>query len=102
MIMCSKQASATIGFMNASKPAGISIPKDLSIIGVNMLESQAISTKPAISTVAFDAYEMAKSCGKIMVETIEAGKNSKKKKIGELWIGDFMDRNSTSRVSEGK
>jgi DNA-binding LacI/PurR family transcriptional regulator len=67
-----------------------------------MLESQAISTKPAISTVAFDAYEMAKSCGRIMVETIEAGKNSKKKKIGELWIGDFMDRNSTSRVSEGK
>ena len=37
-----------------------------------------------------------------MVETIEAGKNSKKKKIGELWIGDFMDRNSTSRASEGK
>jgi DNA-binding LacI/PurR family transcriptional regulator len=94
--------AASIGFMNASKEAGISIPKDLSIIGVNMLESQAISTKPAISTVAFDAYEMAKSCGKIMVETIEAGKNSKKKKIGELWIGDFMDRNSTSRVSEGK
>jgi DNA-binding LacI/PurR family transcriptional regulator len=94
--------AASIGFMNASKEAGISIPKDLSIIGVNMLESQAISTKPAISTVAFDAYEMAKSCGKIMVETIEAGKNSKKKKIGELWIGDFMDRNSTSRASEGK
>ena len=93
--------AATIGFMNASKPAGISIPKDLSIIGVNMLESQAILTKPAISTVAFDAYEMAKSCGKIMVDTIEAGKNSKMKKIGELWIGDFMDRDSTATVRKG-
>jgi LacI family transcriptional regulator len=93
--------AATIGFVNASKAAGILIPKDLSIIGVNMLEGQAISTKPAISTVAFDAYEMAKSCGRIMVDTIEAGKNSKKKKIGELWIGDFMDRGSTATISKG-
>jgi DNA-binding LacI/PurR family transcriptional regulator len=92
--------AATLGFMNASKAAGISIPKELSIIGVNMLESQAISTKPATSTVAFDAYEMAKSCGRIMVATIDAGKNSKKKKVSELWIGDFMDRDSTAKVRE--
>lgn len=89
--------AATLGFMNASESAGISIPEDLSIIGVNMLESQAVSTKPAISTVAFDAYEMAKSCGKIMVEAIELGQENKKAR-SELWVGDFIDRGSTSQL----
>ena len=90
--------AATLGFMNASESAGISIPEDLSIIGVNMLESQAVSTKPAISTVAFDAYEMAKSCGKIMVEAIELGQENKKAR-SELWVGDFIDRGSTSQLA---
>ena len=89
--------AATLGFMNASESAGISIPEDLSIIGVNMLESQAVSTKPAISTVAFDAYEMAKSCGKMMVEAIELGRENKKAR-SELWVGDFIDRGSTSQL----
>jgi len=90
--------AATLGFMNASESAGISIPEDLSIIGVNMLESQAVSTKPAISTVAFDAYEMAKSCGKMMVEAIELGQENKKAR-SELWVGDFIDRGSTSQLA---
>ena len=89
--------AATIGFVNSAADFGISIPKDLSIIGVNMLESQAESTQPSISTVAFDAYEMAKSCGKMMVESIEAGKNNKKKRT-ELWVGDFVDRGSATHI----
>ena len=60
-----------------------------------MLEEQAISSSPQISTVAFDAYEMASSCGKIMVEIIKSGKDVKERKH-ELWIGDFMDRGSTA------
>lgn len=87
--------AATIGFVNAAADCGLSIPREVSIIGVNMLESQAESAHQAISTVAFDAYEMAKSCGKMMVEAIEAGKNSKKKR-SELWVGDFVDRGSTT------
>lgn len=87
--------AATIGFVNAAADSGLSIPREVSIIGVNMLESQAESAHQAISTVAFDAYEMAKSCGKMMVEAIEAGKNSRKKR-SELWVGDFVDRGSTA------
>lgn len=90
---------AIVGFVNSAKSCDLDVPRDVSIIGVNMLEEQATSTSPQISTVAFDAYEMAKSCGRNMVEAIEAGKNSKKK-ISELWIGDFMDRETTSRVGE--
>jgi len=93
---------AIIGFVNSSQNFGISIPKNVSIIGVNMLEEQAESTAPQISTVAFHAYEMAKSCGKIMVDAIEAGKNSKRKKSSELWIGDFMDRGSTAKKGKDK
>ncbi len=84
---------ATIGFVNSSAQYGLSIPKDLSIIGVNMLEIQAESSRPKISTVKFDAFEMARSCGRMVVEAILAGKDGKSKK-NELWIGDFEDRGS--------
>ena len=87
--------AATIGFVNSAEEFGLSIPNDVSVIGVNMLESQAESSHPAISTVTFDAYEMAKSCGKMMVESIEAGKSNTKKRT-ELWVGDFVDRGSTA------
>ena len=86
---------ATVSFVNAASLSGISIPDDISIIGVNMLEEQAESATPKISTIAFDAYDLAVSCGKIMVEVIEAGKGSKKKK-SELWVGEFIDRGSTN------
>ena len=92
---------AIIGFVTSAPNFGLSIPKDCSIIGVNMLEEQALSTVPQISTVAFDAYDMAKSCGRIMVDAIEAGKNSKSKKVSEYWVGDFMDRGSTAKLDGG-
>lgn len=92
---------AIIGFVTSAPNFGLSIPKDCSIIGVNMLEEQALSTVPQISTVAFDAYDMAKSCGRIMVDAIEAGKNSKSKKVSEYWVGDFMDRESTAKLDGG-
>ena len=92
---------AIIGFVTSAPNFGLSIPKDCSIIGVNMLEEQALSTVPQIATVAFDAYDMAKSCGRIMVDAIEAGKNSKSKKVSEYWVGDFMDRGSTAKLDGG-
>ena len=92
---------AIMGFASSAANFGLSIPKDVSIIGVNMLEEQALSTSPQISTVAFNAYDMAKSCGRIMVNAIEAGKNSKNKKVSEYWIGDFMERESTAKLGGG-
>jgi DNA-binding LacI/PurR family transcriptional regulator len=88
---------ATLGFVETCGEVGISIPHDLSIIGVNMLEEQAESSKIRISTIAFHAYEIAQSCGKMMVEIIKAGKglNSKRK---ELWVGEYMDRGSIASV----
>ena len=72
--------AASIGFMNASKEAGISIPKDLSIIGVNMLESQAISTKPAISTVAFDAMKWLNHAEKLWSKRSKQEKTAKRRR----------------------
>lgn len=90
---------ASVGFVNSAASFGLSIPGDISFIGVNMLEEQAESTNPKISTIAFNAYEMAVSCGKIMVEIIEAGKGNKKKK-NELWVGDLVDRGSTAAIQK--
>ena len=86
---------ATVEFANAAAKFGLSIPGDVSLIGVNMLEEQAESAEPKISTVALEAFNMAVSCGRMIVEAIEAGKKSKKKRT-ELWVGDFVDRGSTT------
>ena len=90
---------ALVEFVNSAPSVGISIPNDLSVIGVNMLEEQAISTDPQISTVAFNAFEMAQSCGRMMVEAIKSGKDSKKK-ASELWTGEYKDRESTKKMGK--
>lgn len=87
--------AATIGFIESASEFGISIPRDISVIGLNMLESQAESARPPVSTVAYDAYDMAKSCGKMIVEAIETTGDQRVFK-SELWAGDFVDRGSTS------
>ena len=51
---------ATMGFVESAPTFGVSIPEQISIIGLNMLENQAESVEPQITTVAFEAYEMAK------------------------------------------
>ena len=90
---------ATVAFVDSAAKYGLSIPNDVSIIGVNMLEDQAKSTDPKISTVALNAYEMAQSCGRMIVEAIEAGKKNKKVKT-EFWVGDLIDRGSTAAKSK--
>lgn len=87
---------AIVDFVNSASTYGISIPQDLSIIGLNMLEEQAESANPLISTIALNAFDLAASCGKMLVEVIESGDESKEKRT-ELWVGDFIDRGSTTK-----
>jgi DNA-binding LacI/PurR family transcriptional regulator len=89
--------AATVGFIESAASFGISIPGDISVIGLNMLESQAENAKPKVSTVAYDAYDMAKSCGKMIVEAIEATGDQRVFK-SELWAGEFVDRGSITTV----
>ena len=90
---------ATVGFVNAAIFHKVSIPSDISVIGINMLEEQAESANIKISTVKFDAFEMARSCGKMMVDVIEASLESKVR-MSDLWTGDLVDRGSTIRVNQ--
>jgi DNA-binding LacI/PurR family transcriptional regulator len=87
---------ATLGFVEAAEANGVLIPEEVSLIGLNMLESQAESISPTISTIAYDAYEMAKSCGKLMVEVIAGDKS--KPTVGQLWTGEYMSRESVSKA----
>lgn len=87
---------ATLGFVERAESLGVKIPEQISIIGLNMLESQAESVEPKIATVAFDAYEMAKSCGKLVVEAIIGDKSAKPKE--ELWTGDLVARGTLSHA----
>ena len=87
---------ATMGFVESAPTFGVLIPEQISIIGLNMLESQAESVEPQITTVAFEAYEMAKSCGKLVVEAITSEKQSNPKE--ELWTGDLVLRGTLSHA----
>lgn len=87
---------ATMGFVESAPTFGVSIPEQISIIGLNMLESQAESVEPKITTVSFEAYEMAKSCGKLVVEAISGEKQTKPKE--ELWTGDLVLRGTLSHA----
>ena len=91
---------ATLGFVESAESKGILIPEEVSLIGLNMLESQAESISPAISTIAYDAYEMAKSCGKLMVEVISGDKS--KPTVGQLWTGVYMERETVAQVRRNR
>lgn len=91
---------ATLGFVEGAPAGGISIPDQISIIGLNMLENQAESVEPKITTVAFDAYEMARSCGKIIVAAISGEKQAMPKE--ELWTGDLVLRETLSKARKSE
>lgn len=91
---------ATMGFVENAPTFGISIPEQISIIGLNMLENQAESVHPKITTVAFEAYEMAKSCGNLLVAAISGDKHGKPKE--ELWTGDLVLRGTLSHARKSK
>jgi len=42
---------ATLGFVETAKSWGLSIPQDVSVIGLNMLETQAESVVPQVTTI---------------------------------------------------
>lgn len=90
---------ATLGFVESAESFGVSIPEQISIIGLNMLESQAESITPQVTTVAFEAYEMAKSCGKLVVAAISGDKSAKPQE--ELWTGDLVYRDTLSQARRG-
>ncbi len=87
---------ATLGFVESASSCGISIPEQISIIGLNMLETQAESVRPQVTTVAFEAYEMAKSCGKLVVEAISGDKSDQPRE--ELWTGDLVLRGTLAQA----
>lgn len=87
---------ATLGFVESAESFGVRVPEQISIIGLNMLETQAESIRPKITTVAFEAYDMAKSCGKMVVEAIIGDKSISPKE--ELWTGDLVLRGTLSPV----
>lgn len=91
---------ATMGFVESARSFGVSIPEQISIIGLNMLESQAESIEPKITTVSFEAYEMARSCGKLVVEAITGEKEAKPKE--ELWTGELVVRGTLSHAGRSK
>lgn len=70
-VFCANDTTA-IGAMSAFQEAGLKIPEDISVIGVDDIElSRYIS--PALTTISIPVAEMGKVASKIMIDRINGG-----------------------------
>jgi LacI family transcriptional regulator len=92
-IFCSDDYMA-IGVMNRIKELGLSVPKEISIIGFDDIEL-ASYIKPPLTTIRQPIYEIGKKSAEILLDLIEG---RKKAPIRELVDVELIVRESVGRL----
>ncbi|TCL61873.1 LacI family transcriptional regulator [Hydrogenispora ethanolica] len=64
--------TVAIGAMRAAREAGLRIPEDLSLVGIDDIEMAAYVT-PALTTIRVPKEELGKFAAKILIDRIEGG-----------------------------
>lgn len=90
-VFCSDDYMA-IGVMNKIKEKGLSVPKDISVIGFDDIELSSY-IKPTLTTIRQPIYEIGKRAAEYVLDLIEG---RKKTPIHELLDVDLIIRDSTS------
>lgn len=90
-IFCSDDYMA-IGVMNRTGELGLSVPKDISVIGFDDIELSSY-IKPALTTIRQPIYEIGKKAAELLLDLIEG---RKKTPIHELLNVELIIRESTS------
>ena len=86
---------ATLGFISGANEAGVSIPKDLSVMALDTPHNHIEMSWPPLSTVNLPAREMGEAAANILIDQIEGvEKNSKQ----QLIAGDLAIRGTTGPV----
>ncbi|GAP14954.1 transcriptional regulator, LacI family [Longilinea arvoryzae] len=86
-----------IGAMSAAHKAGLSIPKDISIIGFDDIEIDAAIT-PALTTMAQPIEEMAQYAMNLLIEHLVGKKHELNQRI--ILTSRLIKRDSTARWEE--
>ena len=86
---------ATLGFISGANEAGVSIPKDLSVMALDTPHNHIEMSWPPLSTVNLPAREMGEAAANILIDQIEGvEKNSKQ----QLIAGNLAIRGTTGPV----
>jgi LacI family transcriptional regulator, repressor for deo operon, udp, cdd, tsx, nupC, and nupG len=93
-ILCASDLMA-IGAIRALKEKGISVPGDMSVVGFDNMEEAAYH-EPALTTVAFSAYEMGKIAARKMFQII--AKEPLEEKTTTLQA-ELIERESTKKIN---
>ncbi len=87
-----------LGAMHATREAGLSIPKDISVVGYDDISSAAYFSPP-LTTVRLAKHELGREAGRIVLEHIKSNNASTFQKVA-LPV-ELVIRASTSRVGKG-
>lgn len=93
-IFCVNDDTA-VGAMRAIEDAGLSVPDDISIVGVNDF---AIGkwNKPALTTVRYDLFDFGQQCARLLFEEMKGGRNIKK----NVSLGyEIIERDSVKKLN---
>jgi LacI family transcriptional regulator len=93
-IFCSDDYMA-IGVMNRIKEIGLSVPKDISVIGFDDIEL-ASYIKPSLTTIRQPIYDIGKRSAELLLDLIELRREPP---IQELLDVELMVRESTSATT---
>ena len=91
-IFCCNDLMA-VGALNACKRLGLSVPRDISIMGYDNIALSRL-VEPKITTMDQNMFQLGESTAKLLIETIRGGKS---KRI--LLDNVLVERNTTGKVS---
>ncbi|GAB4479023.1 MAG: LacI family DNA-binding transcriptional regulator [Anaerolineales bacterium] len=84
-----------LGVIWAARNAGLDLPKDLSVVGLDDIDL-ASKVSPPLSTIALPRREIGKMAMQMLLEMIRAGKEAPKSRV--TFDTTFVLRQSTQRV----
>ena len=83
----------TVGFMSAAHRAGINIPAELSVVGLNNPQHQIALAQPQLTVVSLPAHEMGRAAANILIDEITGENNYESQ---QLWGGEIVQAESST------
>jgi LacI family transcriptional regulator len=90
-VVCANDLMA-IGALDAARAAGLAVPGDLAVIGVDDIDAAAL-VSPALSTVRVPAREIGHAAGRLLVDRIDGALPAARRTV--LVAHDLIQRETT-------
>ncbi len=81
-----------IGGMDAAREAGLSLPRDLALVGYDDIEAAAL-VSPPLTTVVNPAYEAGRAAGRLLGDRLTEGYTGERREV--VLRSRLVERGST-------